>query len=754
MAWLLVFSSIMALQPVAALVLDPAFPFADRAVALAQESGTLAGTNVEDDWFFEAEAGDEVSVRGLPETTGRLYLRLRNSAGQNLVSVNGTSGAPVTIAYYPITTPGTYHVRVLSPDGGLPYNLRVWLNRAPLDLERPPNDMVETATVLRHALPLSGGYALEGAGALDAGDKDGDVFALGFLAAGETVGAILTPGAGGSLSAGDLEAELLDAAGTPLAILPDDGSANHLLAQSGPHYLRVRASNRAGTALSFDGELDAAALPPEVLDGQEDVTVQFWLRTEDGKGQALVSASGNANAKSFLIVHRSNRIYLHSGASATNSVNWSTGSVADGRWRHYTVVREGSANRAELFIDGVSLGARNLSMPVLAVAEGGLFLGQEQHGAVGSFDATRALAGDLDDLRIWHRALGAADVAAQFDQPLTGTESGLAAWWQFDEAEGNALADSGPGSFAGHLGGTGLTPPTRMPSYAPIEFPGGMEAVYLVRATITDPISPTITGSDLPGPGGTTTDMIHAIALEFSEEMNPAAVNNSANYELRHAGADGIFGTDDDYLHTLVADGYTGGLATVIGITDGPLQPGLVRFTAGSNLHDRAGNPMDAPWVRTFTVEQLEDFVMETVGNDSIETATPLTTRNEMVDATDIGLLAAAGRGTLLSGAELDFWSFEAHAGDRVLLAVHVPGNPANSGMNWRILSPSGSSLRNFSSARNTGDGQSAPLTLEEDGTYFIRVSRNYTYAGEYRFRLLLLPDPWMWETEANNNPG
>ena len=72
-----------------------------------------------------------------------------------------------------------------------------------------------------------------------------------------------------------------------------------------------------------------------------------------------------------------------------------------------------------------------------------------------------------------------------------------------------------------------------------------------------------MTDTSLPAQGVTTNGIVAQFSLNFSEDLFAVAVSNSANYELRSAGADGVFGTGDDVLYTVAlnVNGYTSGLS-------------------------------------------------------------------------------------------------------------------------------------------------------------------------------------------------
>src|SRR5262249_25615492 len=110
-------------------------------------------------------------------------------------------------------------------------------------------------------------------------------------------------------------------------------------------------------------------------------------------------------------------------------------------------------------------------------------------------------------------------------------------------------------------------------------------------------------------------------------------------------GPDAAFDTADDALYTLsVTPAYVNGLSANYLVTDGPLQPGNYRFTVkatgAARITDRAGNPLAAAFVRTFTMVAVSPFLVE---NRSNATSAPATSLSPTPNATCGGSFAAVG---------------------------------------------------------------------------------------------------------------
>jgi hypothetical protein len=110
------------------------------------------------------------------------------------------------------------------------------------------------------------------------------------------------------------------------------------------------------------------------------------------------------------------------------------------------------------------------------------------------------------------------------------------------------------------------------------------------------------------------------------------------------------------------------------------------------------------------------------------------------------------GRGNLTSTADIDYWSFAGIAGENLVVAVDIPGNPNGSQLYYRIEKPDGSLLTEFYSTYYGGYGQSSPMTLPVSGTYTVRVSYSYDYQAEYRLRVTLGTPPMAQELEDNGS--
>lgn len=111
-------------------------------------------------------------------------------------------------------------------------------------------------------------------------------------------------------------------------------------------------------------------------------------------------------------------------------------------WTHVATTFNGSLY--ELFINGIRADSIPLAAFNLAADFNLVPLSIAKRTGPGESN----FIGSVDELRLWDRALSASEVANLHRLPLTGTESGLAGYWRFDENAGFTAFDAAPAGGA------------------------------------------------------------------------------------------------------------------------------------------------------------------------------------------------------------------------------------------------------------------------------------------------------------------
>ncbi|MCS7091075.1 MAG: CARDB domain-containing protein [Verrucomicrobiota bacterium] len=701
--------------------------------------GNLSGSGDVDYWSFSGRAGDRlvVAVETLGHVGGSgLYYRVERPDGVELVrfyaGANGTGqSAPVVL---PVS--GRYGVQVSSYYSYWgEYRLRVSLASAPWQLEAEDNNTVSQANQPSFTWE-AGVQRAQLLGYIRHGDP-ADVFHLGNLSVGTearmSYGRPTSSGLVGALS-------ILNSSG-PVVASVRAGLTNLSFTvpagQAGAYYARIQAGTAGYSAvkewaLLFDGVddyVDIGAWSPG-----SNWTVEAWVRPMSLAAGRRTIVGGVQECRDWGITLQDGRfgvVIRQPGGCSQTILAPETATV--GAWYHVVGTCDGQT--ARLYVNG-QLRAFGPVESNYVGTTAGTRIGGEVCCSGNSF------AGFVDEVAIWNRSLTGPEIQARLAGPLAGDESGLVGYWRFNEGQGGTTADASRAGRHGTLV-NGVTWVSLAPASASEP---GLMSQYLLTLELADASPPTIVADTLPLEGAQVLDLVDRFTLTFSEDTLATTVNNPTNYEMRSAGPDGLFDTPDDMVWPItVSPAYSSGLTASFRLAAGALQPGQYRFTATSALQDRAGNRLAAPFQRSFVVIQLNGFATETEPNNTRSNATALPLTNSQP-----GLISGAGRGFLADQNDVDFWGFEARAGDVLVVASEVPGNPSGSRLYFEIYNPSGTRLASHYAEPN-GLLQTAPRVLPETGLYTIRISYNWSYYGEHRIRVSLYRGGLPVEVEPNN---
>jgi len=206
-------------------------------------------------------------------------------------------------------------------------------------------------------------------------------------------------------------------------------------------------------------------------------TVECWFR-RDGNGQETDTGAGGVadaiplvtkgrgeidsatvNVNYFLGFDQSSGVIIADfeeadtgGDPGQNHPAIGTTSVGTGAWHHAAATYDGS--NLKVYLDGFLEDSVFVGQP--CGSDGthpvGIATGLDRQG-----DPEGFLDGTIDEVRIWSTARTAAQIAANFNNRITGTASGLVARWGLDEGTGTAVASSAGTTLNGTIIGTPTT---------------------------------------------------------------------------------------------------------------------------------------------------------------------------------------------------------------------------------------------------------------------------------------------------------
>lgn len=219
-----------------------------------------------------------------------------------------------------------------------------------------------------------------------------------------------------------------------------------------------------GSALRFDGVNGYVQVAHNANLNAYPLTATAWFRTTNAASvlQGIVGkcVDGIANGWALGVDNGHLRGFFYINETLANNAIEATSaaSVADGFWHHAALVVDGVGGK--LFLDGNVVGSGTWSSPAGAPTNTTPLL-------IGRYSTRAArLLGDIDEVTIWNRALGVAELNYLKHRHLSGNEDSLVALWHFDENSGTFAGDATGHNYRGTL----TNSPAWVASSAPLVF--------------------------------------------------------------------------------------------------------------------------------------------------------------------------------------------------------------------------------------------------------------------------------------------
>ena len=182
-------------------------------------------------------------------------------------------------------------------------------------------------------------------------------------------------------------------------------------------------------SINFDGNDDFIRIPDHTsLDLTENYTLEAWIFPESFSWLAGIISKYHTNAANgymLRLTHQSPYTGL-----GFDEVVTSTGVLNGNQWYHIAAVNnEGDRS---LYINGSEYTLSGTPLNVVA-NNNNLKIGSDYNG--------RFFDGRIDEVRIWDIARSQDDIVATLDTVLSGEETGLVAYYTFNEGSGDSLFD-------------------------------------------------------------------------------------------------------------------------------------------------------------------------------------------------------------------------------------------------------------------------------------------------------------------------
>ena len=301
-----------------------------------------------------------------------------------------------------------------------------------------------------------------------------------------------------------------------------------------------------GTALQFNGA--NAVTFPSSMDNAE-LTAMAWFYYTGGASINTIlgnKAGGCSPGLRGWAVYvntwgTSNRVLMlewgHSSVGC-DGLGTGPGAVALNSWQHVAVTLNATTGLVKLYLNGAEVGRE--ASPRRSLATRGLAIGQ-----FAANDASYRFHGKIDEVRIWHRELSAAEILAQMYARPAGNEPGLVGYWTFDENQGNTLYDHaiGDGAQNGLLVGSPAWSLANIPLITSREIPVRVEAVGqdsdgdpLMVVWASDPPHGTVTVASDGASFTYTPDYNYVGADSFQYTVSDGMATDSATVSVTVSG--------------------------------------------------------------------------------------------------------------------------------------------------------------------------------------------------------------------------
>ena len=189
------------------------------------------------------------------------------------------------------------------------------------------------------------------------------------------------------------------------------------------------------------------------IDASENFTVTTWVKSSTtGAFYRILDKRESGGTGYELFLNNSSGAFalnLENTGGANSGTGYSSTSITDGNWHHIAFVTDRTASESKIYIDGVLEDTRSLASIATAsfANANNLVIGKE------STNNDEFFNGDVDELRVWSKAMTAAELISDMTAVVTGTEADLLAAYNFENVTGTSVPDITGSGHTGTLNG-------------------------------------------------------------------------------------------------------------------------------------------------------------------------------------------------------------------------------------------------------------------------------------------------------------
>tara|TARA_B100000508_G_scaffold140085_2_gene140037 strand:- start:47229 stop:50096 length:2868 start_codon:yes stop_codon:yes gene_type:complete len=207
----------------------------------------------------------------------------------------------------------------------------------------------------------------------------------------------------------------------------------------------VDGFTHAENALLFDGANDYAAVEDMFYEGNNytELTVEGWIKTTNSGDQVIASFDRNEYW----------RVEVNGSGAGAGQIGFdvltSSGQVDfggstridDGQWHHIACVYDNG--QMTIYIDGIDDGTTTGGSQFGTGTRryGYVGVGSESSTWNGNKGPTSYFDGEIDELKIWERALSQTEIRTNMAKHISGSSTGLQVYYKFDDISTDTIYD-------------------------------------------------------------------------------------------------------------------------------------------------------------------------------------------------------------------------------------------------------------------------------------------------------------------------
>ncbi len=198
---------------------------------------------------------------------------------------------------------------------------------------------------------------------------------------------------------------------------------NHLIFDGIDDYISLNNMDVSGNAITLEALVNSSDLSNCQYRDCRIISKASGLTTPDHYWMLSTNYSG---ANTVL------RFRLKTNGNSTTLVA-TTGALSENTWYHVAATYDGAMMR--LFLDGTEVGSTAKTGTLTTNSAVGAFIGANPPVIDNPWK------GEIDEVRIWNTARTQAQIQANSSSELTGNETGLQTYYQFNEGSGQTIND-------------------------------------------------------------------------------------------------------------------------------------------------------------------------------------------------------------------------------------------------------------------------------------------------------------------------